>query len=178
VLAEAIREVEKKDPVDLIFFGKQAIDGDTAQVGPGVAVRLGRPLITYAVDIEEINCGEGYATIIRKTEGGKEIIKTSLPAVLTAEKTIAEIPYASLPDLITSLKYKPENWSAEEPIAYDNDQIGLGGSPTMVAKSGTPEAHKPAETLNVSELGLVEVVKDTLGKMQENPSAASVLEVE
>lgn len=178
VLAEAIREIEKKDPVDLIFFGKQAIDGDTAQVGPGVAVRLGLPLITYAVDIQEINCGEGYAIIVRKTENGKEIIKTSLPAVLTAEKTIAEIPYASLPDLITSLKYHPENWSADEPIAYDSEQIGLGGSPTQVAKSGSPEAHKTAETLNVSEIGLSEVVKDTLGRMHKNPSASSILEVE
>ncbi len=84
----------------MIFFGKQAIDGDTAQVGPGAAVRLGLPLVTYAVEIQEINEEEGYALIVRKTESGREIIKTSLPAVLTAEKSIAEIPYASLPDLI------------------------------------------------------------------------------
>ncbi len=53
VLAETIRKIHEQDPIDLIFFGKQAIDGDTAQVGPGVAVRLDLPVITYAVKIRE-----------------------------------------------------------------------------------------------------------------------------
>jgi electron transfer flavoprotein beta subunit len=176
VLAEAIRKIDQEDPVDLVFFGKQAIDGDTAQVGPGAAIRLGLPLVTYAVEIREINMDEKYAVIVRKTESGKEVIKTSLPAALTAEKSIAEIPYAALPDLITSLKFKPDVWSADEPLAYDEDQIGLGGSPTMVAKSGTPEAHEPAETINVEEKGLTSAVEITLEKMLSNSSVASLLE--
>jgi len=176
VLAEAIRKIDEDDHVDLVFFGKQAIDGDTAQVGPGAAIRLGLPLVTYAVDIQEINEEEGYATIVRKTESGKEIIKTTLPAALTAEKSIAEIPYAALPDLITSLKYKPEVWSAQEPVAYDAAQIGLGGSPTMVAKSGTPEAHEPAETISVEEKGLADTVETALEKMLSNTTVAALLE--
>jgi electron transfer flavoprotein beta subunit len=176
VLAEAIHKINQEDPIDLIFFGKQAIDGDTAQVGPGVAIRLDLPLVTYAVEIREINLDEKYVVIVRKTESGKEIIQASLPAALTAEKAIAEIPYAALPDLITSLKYKPEVWSAEEPIAYDEGQIGLGGSPTMVAKSGSPEPHEPAETISIADKGLTETVKITLGKMLSNTSVASLLE--
>jgi electron transfer flavoprotein beta subunit len=176
VLAEAIRKIDEEDPIDLIFFGKQAIDGDTAQVGPGAAIRLGLPLVTYAVEIQEINIEEKYALIVRKTEIGKEIIKTQLPAVLTAEKSIAEIPYAALPDLITSLKYKPEVWSAEDPIVYDESQIGLGGSPTMVAKSGTPEAHEPAETISVEEEGLANAVEGALKNMLSNPSVTSLME--
>ena len=176
VLAEAIRKIDQDDHVDLVFFGKQAIDGDTAQVGPGAAIRLGLPLVTYAVEIQDINEEEGYALIIRKTESGKEIIKTTLPAALTAEKAIAEIPYAALPDLITSLKYKPEIWSATEPVAYDVDQIGLGGSPTMVAKSGSPEAREPAETISVEENGLSSAVEIALGKMLSNTSVAALLE--
>ena len=176
VLAEAIRKIDQEDPVDLVFFGKQAIDGDTAQVGPGVAIRLDLPLITYAVEIREVNLDEKYAVIVRKTETGKEVIQTSLPAALTAEKAIAEVPYAALPDLITSLKFKPEVWTADEPIAYDENQIGLGGSPTMVAKSGTPEAHEPAETINVAEKGLDSAVEIILGKMLSNSSVASLLE--
>lgn len=178
VLAEAIRKIDEEDHVDLVFFGKQAIDGDTAQVGPGVAIRLGLPLVTYAVEIKDIDVEANSAVIIRKTESGKEIIKTSLPAALTAEKSIAEIPYASLPDLITSLKYKPEVWSAEEPFTYDTDQIGLGGSPTMVAKSGSPEAHEPAETINVKENGLTRAVEITLGKMLSSTTVAALLEEE
>jgi len=176
VLAEAIRKIDEDDHVDLVFFGKQAIDGDTAQVGPGVAIRLGLPLVTYAVEIKDINADECSATIIRKTESGKEIIKTSLPAALTAEKSIAEIPYAALPDLITSLKYKPEVWSADEPFAYDEAQIGLGGSPTMVAKSGSPEAHEPAETIIVEEQGLSGAVEAALGKMLSNTTVAAIVE--
>lgn len=176
VLAEAIRKIDQEDPLDLIFFGKQAIDGDTAQVGPGAAIRLGLPLITYAVEIQEINKPEGYALIVRKTENGREVIKTSLPAVLTAEKSIAEIPYASLPDLIKSLRYQPENWTADEPLPYDEGQIGLKGSPTWVAQSGTPEAHAPAETISVAETGLDSAVQQALEDMLANKSVASIWE--
>jgi electron transfer flavoprotein beta subunit len=176
VLAEAIQKIHQEDPLDLIFFGKQAIDGDTAQVGPGAAVRLGFPLITYAVEIQEINQDEGYALIVRKTERGKEVIKTTLPAVLTAEKSIAEVPFASLPDLIKSLRYQPESWSAEEPLAYDEDKIGLKGSPTWVAKSGSPEAHDPAETISVEEVGLNETVEKVLDNMLDDASVASIWE--
>jgi electron transfer flavoprotein beta subunit len=165
VLAEAIRKIHQEEPLDLIFFGKQAIDGDTAQVGPGAAVRLDMPLITYAVDIREINTEEGYALIERKTESGREVIKTTLPAVLTCEKSIAEIPHASLPDLIASLKYQPESWSAEEPVEYDVTQVGLKGSPTWVANSGTPETREPAETIPVDEVGVAEAVNQALEKI-------------
>ena len=160
----------------MIFFGKQAIDGDTAQVGPGAAVRLGMPLVTYAVEVKEINKEEGYALIIRKTESGQDVIRTSLPAVITAEKSIAEIPYASLPDLITSLRYQPEFWTAEEPLLYDEAQIGLRGSPTWVAQSGTPEAHEPAETISVADIGLQGAVNQALKDMISHQSVASLWE--
>ena len=176
VLAEAIRKIHQEDPIDLIFFGKQAIDGDTAQVGPGAAVRLDMPLVTYAVEIQEINKEENFACIVRKTENGREVIKASLPAVLTAEKSIAEIPYASLPDLITSLRYQPEFWTAEEPLPYDQSQIGLKGSPTWVAQSGTPEAHEPAETISVAEKGIQETVGQVLNNMLANKSVATIWE--
>jgi electron transfer flavoprotein beta subunit len=176
VLAEAIKKIHLEDPLDLIFFGKQAIDGDTAQVGPGAAVRLNMPLITYTVDIKDINKEEGYALIIRKTESGREVIRTSLPAVLTAEKSIAEIPYASLPDLITSLTYQPEFWTAEEPLAYDQTQIGLKGSPTWVAKSGTPDSSEPAQTISVIEFGLAKAVEQALEDMDSNKTVASIWE--
>jgi electron transfer flavoprotein beta subunit len=139
-------------------------------------VRLGFPLVTYAVDISEINQQEGYALIVRKTERGKEIIKATLPAVLTAEKEIAEIPFASLPDLIKSLRYQPESWTADEPLAYDEGQIGLKGSPTWVANSGTPEAHEPAETISVEKEGLQGTVEQVLGDMLSNQSVASIWE--
>src|SRR5512139_3810808 len=130
VLAETIRAIHTQDPIDLIFFGKQAIDGDTAQVGPGVSVRLDFPLITYAVKIHEINLSERYVISERKTERSNEVIRSPLPTLLTCEKEIAEIPHASLPDLIYSLSYEPEVWSAEEPVMFATEHIGIKGSPT------------------------------------------------
>ena len=165
VLAETIRAIHEKDPIDLIFFGKQAIDGDTAQVGPGVAVRMGLPLITYAVKIHEINLTDRYVVVERKTERWNEVIKAPLPAVITCEKEIAEIPFASLPDLVYSLTYEPEVWTAENPVLFDREKIGMAGSPTIVFKAGTPEKPSAGEVIHARELGTEAVVKTALEKI-------------
>ena len=177
VLAEATRYIHEQDPIDLLFFGKQAIDGDTAQVGPGVAVRLGLPVVSYAVKIREVNLEQRYVVIERKTENRNEVIKTSLPTALTCEKDIAEIPFASLPDLVYSLRYAPEVWTAESPIKFDFAQLGLKGSPTTVFKTGTPERHVAGEVLNVAELGVEWVAKAALDKIMAAGDADSILGV-
>ncbi len=164
-LAEVIKTIHQKDPIDLVLFGKQAIDGDTAQVGPGVSVRLDFPLITYATKISEVNLEDRYIIAERKTELWNETIKAPLPAVLTCEKEIADIPFAPLPDLISSLNYKPEIWTAESPILFKTEQIGLKGSPTMVFKSTTPEKHAPGELINTAEVGVDEAVNEALHKI-------------
>src|SRR5512138_3295971 len=165
VLAEVVKYIHEQDPIDLLFFGKQAIDGDTAQVGPGVAVRLGLPIVSYAVKIREVNLDQRYVVIERKTEIRNEVIKTSLPTALTCEKDIAEIPFASLPDLIYSLRYEPEVWTAESPITFDLAQLGLKGSPTTVFKTGTPEKHTAGEVFKAAELGVEWVAKAALDKI-------------
>ena len=165
VLAEVVKEIHSKDPIDLLFFGKQAIDGDTAQVGPGVAVRMDLPVVSYAVKIREVNLEQRYVIIERKTENRNEVIKSSLPTAMTCEKDIAEIPYASLPDLVYSLRYEPEIWTAEGPVTFDPAQLGLKGSPTTVFKSGTPEKHTAGEVIKASELGVDGVVKAALDKI-------------
>jgi electron transfer flavoprotein beta subunit len=168
VLAEAIRAIHAQEPIQLLFFGKQAIDGDTAQVGPGVAARLGYPLVTYAVKIHEVNLAESWVVVERKTERWNEVIRAGLPAVLTCEKEIAEIPYAALPDLITSLTYEPLLWTAESPVRYDPAQIGLKGSPTMVSKVGNPPQHTRGEIINANDLGLELAVAQALEKAKES----------
>jgi electron transfer flavoprotein beta subunit len=178
VLSEVIKAVHEKDPIDLIFFGKQAIDGDTAQVGPGVAVRMDLPVVSYAVKIREVNLEQRYVIIERKTESRNEVIKTSLPTALTCEKDIAEIPYASLPDLVYSLRYEPEVWTAESPITFDPAQLGLKGSPTTVFKTGTPEKHTAGEVIKAAELGVDGVVKAALDKILAVEGMASMLGVQ
>jgi electron transfer flavoprotein beta subunit len=164
VLAEAIRYIHTQDPIDLVLFGKQAIDGDTAQVGPGAAIRLDFPLITYAINIRNIDLQQRCIVAERKTERFNEIIRASLPAVLTCEKEIAEIPYAALPDLVYSLTYESEIWSADAPVQYDPAQIGLKGSPTTVFKVGTPDKHAPGETKNSRESGVPGAVRWAFSK--------------
>lgn len=178
VLAEVVKEIHSKDPIDLLFFGKQAIDGDTAQVGPGVAVRMDLPVVSYAVKIREVNLEERYVIIERKTENRNEVIKTSLPTAMTCEKDIAEIPYASLPDLVYSLRYEPEIWTAEGPITFDPAQLGLKGSPTTVFKTGTPEKHVAGEVIKTADLGVDGVVKAALDKILAVEGMASMLGVQ
>ena len=178
VLAEVVKEIHSKDPIDLLFFGKQAIDGDTAQVGPGVAVRMDLPVVSYAVKIREVNLEQRYVIIERKTENRNEVIKSSLPTAMTCEKDIAEIPYASLPDLVYSLRYEPEIWTAEGPVTFDPTQLGLKGSPTTVFKTGTPEKHTAGEVIKASELGVDGVVKAALDKILGVEGMAAMLGVQ
>jgi electron transfer flavoprotein beta subunit len=178
VLAEVVKAIHEQDPIDLLFFGKQAIDGDTAQVGPGVAIRLDLPIVSYAVKVREVNKDEGYVVIERKTENRNEVIKAKLPAAMTCEKEIAEIPYASLPDLVYSLRYEPEIWTAEGPITFDVAQLGLKGSPTTVFKTGTPEKHVAGEVLKTAELGVEGAVKTALDKILATGDMATFLGVQ
>lgn len=172
VLAETIRAVHAENPITILFFGKQAIDGDTAQVGPGVAVRLDLPILTYVTAIREIDLEAGQAVVERKTERWTEVVETPLPAVITCEKEIAQIPFAPLPDLIKALRYEPEIWSAETPLAFDAAQIGVRGSPTIVHQMGTPPLPEGGEVLNARALGAEAVVRQAFDKAE----AAGILQ--
>jgi electron transfer flavoprotein beta subunit len=167
VLAEVIRAVHAEDPVDLILFGKQAIDGDTAQVGPGVAVRLDFPIVTYAVNVRAIDLDDATIVVERKTERWTEVVETPLPALLTCEKEIAEIPFAPLPDLIKSLRYNPEVWTIEGPVAFDAAEIGVRGSPTIVYQMGTPPLPEPGEKINTRETGVSAALDLVFKKAEE-----------
>lgn len=82
-IAQAVRKLGEETSVDLVFTGKQTIDGDTAQVGPGVAKRMDLRLLTYVAGIDEIDMGAGSITIRRRAEGGVQVIKTKLPCLIT-----------------------------------------------------------------------------------------------
>ena len=172
VLAETIQAIHEEDPIDVVFFGKQAIDGDTAQVGPGVAVRMDLPIVTYVVKIRELDLEQRRIVVERKTERWTEVIETQLPVLLTCDKEIAEIPFAPLPDLIRSLRYDPDMWTMSGPLEFDKGQVGVRGSPTIVFKMGTPPLPEAGEKLNTREVGVAETVKQTFAKVD----AAGVLD--
>jgi electron transfer flavoprotein beta subunit len=154
--------VEKNGPFDLVFCGRQAIDGDTAQVGPQLAEKLGIPQITYAESILELKDDE--ITAQRALEGGTEIVRCTLPCLITVvasaniprppsarrrieyklAATSLEIPtliqrwpdFKNEADLQTHLQQRGliiPVWTAED-IAVDEGKIGLAGSPTQVHK--------------------------------------------
>jgi electron transfer flavoprotein beta subunit len=138
-LARAIERLGQDVPVDLVICGKQAIDGDTAQVGPGVATRLGFTQFTYVTEIGRIDVAEGSVTVKRKAEGGSEAIAGRLPAVLTVELELVRIKRASLPRLIGALRARVEVWDAAS-LQADAGRLGLKGSPTWVRKIFSPPA--------------------------------------
>jgi electron transfer flavoprotein beta subunit len=136
-LARTIERLSETTPVDLVLCGKQAIDGDTAQVGPGIATRLGYNQFTYVAEIREFDEQNRKITVKRKAEGGFEILRASLPAVLTVELDLAKPRRASLPQIIYSLRTEIVVWGADA-IQGDKGRIGLKGSPTWVKRIFSP----------------------------------------
>lgn len=125
--------------VDLVICGKQAIDGDTAQVGPGIATRLGIPQLTYVSKVKEIDPAKKRMVVERMLEYGKEIIETSLPALITVVKGINEPRLPSLLGIKKAGKAQIPTLTAKD-IDADENRIGLKGSPTWVTKVFSPEA--------------------------------------
>jgi len=134
-LAQAVASIAEAEPVDLVICGKQAIDGDTAQTGPGIATWLGYNQFTYVSEI--IGVENGMIKIRREIEGGHEIIEGKLPALLTVELELNDIRYASLPEMVRSLRQEVKVWGAEQ-IKASPERLGLTGSPTSVWKIFAP----------------------------------------
>ncbi len=130
----------KKMDYDLVICGKQAIDGDTAQVGPEIAELLGIPQICYVRDIE-VSDDEKHITIHRETDEGYEVVKAKMPLLLTATKGLNE---PRLPNImgIMKAKKKPLEEVSFEDLGVDEDEVGLKGSPTQVRKVFPPEKKK------------------------------------
>ncbi len=138
-LSAAIRKIEERDgPVDIVICGKQAIDGDTGQVGPGIAVRLNIPPLTYVSKVREINPEKRYIIVERLMERGKEVVKSTLPALLTVVKDINTPRYPSLFEMKKAAK-KPLIKLTFNDLGLREDQTGLKGSPTWVNKIFSPE---------------------------------------
>ncbi|MFS0861803.1 electron transfer flavoprotein subunit beta/FixA family protein [Fredinandcohnia sp. 179-A 10B2 NHS] len=137
-LSKALEKISEEEPIDLIICGKHAIDGDTGQVGPGIARRLDIPPITNVIEIVDVNTVEKTVVIKRKIIGGHELIQAPLPCLLTVEKEMNEVEYAPLPNMISAARYQPIIWSVNDLGEVDRKQLGLKGSPTIVGKMFTP----------------------------------------
>jgi len=136
--------IKKIGLFDIIICGKQASDGDTAQVGPGISTHLDIPQVTYVKKIEEIS--QNRAKVERMTEEGYDVIETPLPCLFTVVKEINTPRIPSLKGMMRARSAKIMKWNADD-IDCDPKSIGLEGSPTRVVKIFTPPQRKGGEML-------------------------------
>jgi len=153
--------IKKLDSADLIVCGKQASDGDTAQVGPGLATHLDLPQVTYVRKIDEMD--EKHIVAERMLETGYEVVECSLPCVLTVVKEINEPRLPSLKGKMAARKAQIKTMTAGD-IEADPGMLGLEGSPTKVVKIFTPATRKGGVLLEGAPadvvVELVENLKD------------------
>ena len=136
--------IKKIGNYNLLLFGRQAIDGDTAQVGPQTAEFLNIPQITYAQKIEIIG---NKAKVERQMEDGYEIIESPLPSLITCISEINIVEYPNLNGIKSAYRNKEvKTWAAKD-INADENKVGLKGSPTSVKKSFTPPAKGQGQIL-------------------------------
>lgn len=151
-LAAAIRQIGKEQAVDLVFTGKQTVDGDTAQVGPGIAKRLGLQLLTYVSRIAELDLNQREIIIERRAEGGVQVLKTTVPCLITMLENTNELRFATLSNMIHAARVPIRKWNKDEAGIEDVAKIGLKGSPTVVSKVFGPMPRtEKAEMLKLDE---------------------------
>ncbi|KAA5607701.1 electron transfer flavoprotein subunit beta/FixA family protein [Roseospira marina] len=143
-LTSAIQKIGESRPVDIVFTGKQTIDGDTAQVGPGIARRMGLNQLTYVSAIPTIDQEAGEITVHRRAEGGVQVLKTKLPCLITMLEATNVLRRGSLPDMLRAERAEVETWNAEAAGVEDIGKCGMKGSPTKVSKvfAPSPRAEK------------------------------------
>jgi electron transfer flavoprotein beta subunit len=151
------RAIGKIGKFDIVICGKQAIDGDTAQVGPGIAAFLDIPQITFVKKIEEIK--DSMIRAERMTEEGYDIIESPLPCLITVVKEINEPRLPSLKGKMRAKKIEIKKLEAKD-LDADPDLLGLKGSPTKVVKIFTPPPRKGGQILQGE-------VKEVCGKWVE-----------
>ena len=129
--------VNKLGGYDLIFAGRQAIDGDTAQVGPQIAEKLGLPQVTYVAEFS-LSEDRKHITVKRALEDGYELIKIDTPCMLTAIKELNTPRYMSIGGIFDAVRKDIPTWGAKELGVDVNKEVGLEASPTNVFRSFTP----------------------------------------
>ncbi len=139
VLAAAVRRAAVEwGRVDLVLCGKQTIDGDTAQVGPGIATRLGWSQLTLVDRVLEISPEAGTLTVRRKLEGRREVVRSPLPAVVSVVREINQPRYPTVPRRLEVEEVEIPVWD-NGVLGLPADRVGLKGSPTSVKRIFAPE---------------------------------------
>ena len=153
-LAGAIKQLD----YDLIITGRQAIDGDTAQVGPQIAEHLDLPQVSY---LEDIKFDNNLFTMRRATEEGYQVLECKAPLVVTVLSTGSKPRYMSVNGIMTAYQKEVELWGFDN-IDVEEEKLGLKGSPTQVNKSYTKAVKQPGEVFEGDANEAVEVIINKL----------------
>ena len=158
------KAIDKLGEYDVILCGRQAIDGDTAQIGPQVAGYLGVPQVTYVCAFEDVK--KKSMVLKRRLEDGYERVRCSLPALVTVIGELNTPRYPMVGGLIDACDTKApiKTWNAAD-IGVQTSDVGLEGSFTHVIKTFAPKFQRKGEIL---EGKTDEVVRTLVGKLKEN----------
>ena len=138
VLSEAIKRLAQQEEVALVICGRQTIDGDTAQVGPGIATRLGYSQLTFVNRIENINLQAKNVRVRRKLGSYSELVEAPLPALISVVREINRLRYPTVGNRLEVEDAEVTLWNNEE-MKLDTETVGLKGSATQVSKIFSPE---------------------------------------
>lgn len=161
---------------DIVLCGKQTIDGDTAQVGPGVAKRLGLLQLTYVAKIETFDVEAREIVVHRRAEGGIQVLKTKLPCLLTMLEGTNDMRRGTMEDALRAARAEIVTWNAAQAGIPDLALCGLKGSPTIVKKvfAPPPRAEKAHQievagksSSDISEALIAEIFKRQPGLGQD-----------
>lgn len=147
----------------IVFTGKQTIDGDTAQVGPGIAKRLKFNQLTYVAKIVTIRPEQDEIVVERRAEGGVQTLSTRLPVLITMLEGTNEIRRGTLDDALRASRQEIVTWSAADVGIIDVAKCGLKGSPTIVKKvfAPPPRAEK-AQQVPTADQSMEELAEATI----------------
>lgn len=137
-LASALTTLGREQPIDMVLTGKQTIDGDTAQVGPGIARRLGLEQLTYVAAIDRVDPLRREIVVRRRSEGGVQVLASRLPCLVSVVEGLNEVRRGAVADVLRAARAEVVTWSATEAGVEDPMRCGLRGSPTVVRRVFAP----------------------------------------
>ena len=161
ILSNAVKKIETLEgKFDAIFCGKQAIDGDTAQVGPQIAEQLNIPQITY---VQKLDIEGDKVIVQRQLEDGYTVVEAKMPVLLTAIKELNTPRYMTPKGIFEAYNKTVQVWGFND-VPVDAEKIGLKGSPTNVNRTFSPEAKGKGIMLEGADK---ETVKTLIAKLDE-----------
>lgn len=150
-LWKAVQKIEEMNgKTDFLFFGKVAIDGETGQVGPGLSVRMGFPIVTYTARTSGVDLDRRVVEAERRVDDGMERVTVPMPCALTITEAANEPRQPTVDGLIRA-KQSKIIWLNKEAVNPDPKRIGLGGSPTYVKKVVVPPPKKKGEIATATD---------------------------